>query len=66
MRRRGAPAHAPGDFGRRNGALRLDYVLPSTGMTPVGSGVFWPKKSDPDAAIPDGSDHHLVWVDLTL
>ncbi|WP_454257925.1 endonuclease/exonuclease/phosphatase family protein [Pseudoxanthomonas mexicana] len=66
MQRRGAPAHVTGDFGRRNGALRLDYVLPSTGLTPVGSGVFWPKKSDPDAAIADGSDHHLVWVDLTL
>ena len=64
IEKRGAPAHVTGDFGPKVGALRLDYVLPSTGLTPVGSGVFWPKKSDPDAAIADGSDHHLVWVDL--
>ncbi|MCH6484193.1 endonuclease/exonuclease/phosphatase family protein [Pseudoxanthomonas sp. LH2527] len=66
MQRRGAPAHVTGDFGRRNGALRLDYVLPSTGFALTGSGVFWPKKGHPDAAIADGSDHHLVWVDLSL
>ncbi|MBL8256397.1 MAG: endonuclease/exonuclease/phosphatase family protein [Pseudoxanthomonas mexicana] len=66
IQRRGAPAHVTGDFGRRNGALRLDYVLPSTGFALTGSGVFWPKKDHPDAAIADGSDHHLVWVDLTL
>ncbi|TQM17937.1 endonuclease/exonuclease/phosphatase family protein [Pseudoxanthomonas sp. 3HH-4] len=66
LQRRGAPAHVTGDFGRRNGALRLDYVLPSTGFALTGSGVFWPKKDHPDAAIADGSDHHLVWVDLTL
>jgi endonuclease/exonuclease/phosphatase family metal-dependent hydrolase len=66
LKRQGAPAHVTGDFGRRNGALRLDYVLPSTGFSLEGSGVFWPKKDHPDAAIADGSDHHLVWVDLTL
>jgi len=66
LQRRGAPAHVTGDFGRRNGALRLDYVLPSTGFALTGSGVFWPKKDHPDAAIADGSDHHLVWVDLAL
>ena len=63
---RGAPAHVTGDFGPRNGAMRLDYVLPSTGFALRGSGVFWPAKADPDAAIADGSDHHLVWVDLEL
>ncbi|HVK51227.1 MAG TPA: endonuclease/exonuclease/phosphatase family protein [Pseudoxanthomonas sp.] len=62
--RRGAPAHVTGDFGPRNGAMRLDYVLPSTGFALIGNGVFWPKKSDADAAIADGSDHHLVWVDV--
>ena len=65
LQRRGAPAHVTGDFGPRAGAMRLDYVLPSTGFALVGSGVYWPKKADPDAAIADGSDHHLVWVDLT-
>lgn len=64
--RRGAPAHVTGDFGPRAGAMRLDYVLPSTGFEPRGSGVFWPASGDPAAAIADGSDHHLVWVDLGL
>ena len=65
LHRRGAPAHVTGDFGPRAGAMRLDYVLPSTGFALIGSGVYWPKKADPDAAIADGSDHHLVWVDVT-
>ena len=66
LARRGAPAHVTGDFGPRAGAMRLDYVLPSTGFELRGSGVFWPPSSDPAAAIADGSDHHLVWVDLML
>ena len=53
-----------GDFGPNVGALRLDYVLPSTGFVLAGSGVFWPAPGDADAAIADGSDHHPVWVDL--
>ncbi|TWH99055.1 endonuclease/exonuclease/phosphatase family protein [Luteimonas cucumeris] len=60
----GSPAHATGDFGGKVGTLRLDYVLPSTGQRVVGSGVFWPARGDADSAIADGSDHHLVWVDL--
>ena len=65
LARRGAPAHVTGDFGPRAGAMRLDYVLPSTGFALQGSGVFWPAAADPAAAIADGSDHHLVWVDLS-
>lgn len=64
IRHRGSPAHATGDFGPKVGTLRLDYVLPSVGFNVAGSGVFWPPQGDPDAAIADGSDHHLVWVDL--
>jgi len=62
--RRGAPQHATGDFGPRSGTMRLDYVLPSTGFSHVGSGVFWPAAGSAEAAIADGSDHHLVWVDV--
>jgi hypothetical protein len=51
-------------FRPRSGAMRLDYVLPSTGFALRGSGVFWPASDDPAAAIADGSDHHLVWVEL--
>lgn len=62
--RRGAPQHATGDFGPRSGTMRLDYVLPSTGLSYIGSGVFWPANDSPQAKIADGSDHHLVWVDV--
>ena len=62
--RRGAPQHATGDFGPRSGTMRLDYVLPSTGLCYIGSGVFWPANDSPQAKIADGSDHHLVWVDV--
>ena len=44
--------------------MRLDYVLPSTGFSYIGSGVFWPADGSAEAAIADGSDHHLVWVDV--
>lgn len=61
---RGSPMHATGDFGPKAGTMRLDYVLPSVGFAVKGSGVFWPAANTPEAAIADGSDHHLVWVDL--
>jgi endonuclease/exonuclease/phosphatase family metal-dependent hydrolase len=63
---RGSPQHVTGDFGPKAGAMRLDYVLPSTGFGLIDSGVFWPVRDSADAAIADGSDHHLVWVDLSL
>ncbi|MGH8061277.1 MAG: endonuclease/exonuclease/phosphatase family protein [Pseudoxanthomonas sp.] len=63
---RGSPQHVTGDFGPKAGAMRLDYVLPSTGFGFIDNGVFWPAHGSADAAIADGSDHHLVWVDLSL
>lgn len=65
LQRRSDPAHATGDFGPKVGTLRLDYVLPSVGFTVKRSGVFWPKPGDAEAAIIGGSDHRLVWVDLS-
>ncbi|WP_254775231.1 endonuclease/exonuclease/phosphatase family protein [Pseudoxanthomonas sp. GM95] len=62
--RKGAPEQVTGDFGPKSGAMRLDYVMPSVGFSYLGGGVFWPAKTDPRAAIADGSDHHLVWADL--
>src|SRR3546814_9021356 len=44
---RGAAAHATGDFGDKVGTLRLDYVLPSTGLRLVDSGGYWPASTDP-------------------
>ncbi len=61
---RGAAAHDTGSFGPRVGNLRIDYVLPSVGQRVTGTGVFWPPSSSPQAAIVDGTDHRLVWVDV--
>ncbi|UTV26722.1 endonuclease/exonuclease/phosphatase family protein [Photobacterium atrarenae] len=56
--------------------LRLDYVLPSSNLDVLQSGVFWPDKKDPlrhlicdEQGRPRaqaGSDHRLVWVDIRL
>ena len=50
------------------GGLRLDYVLPSQGVTVVGAGVLWPAApNDPLAAdLATASRHFPVWVDLKL
>ncbi|MET0329709.1 MAG: endonuclease/exonuclease/phosphatase family protein [Luteimonas sp.] len=61
---RGSAAHDTGSFGPRVGNLRLDYVLPSVGFSPVDSGVFWPRSDAPHGDIVDGTDHRLVWVDV--
>ena len=48
------------------GNLRVDYVLPSTGLEVVAAGVFWPPEGTPGAAWLDASDHRPVWIDITL
>jgi len=54
------------------GNLRVDYVLPSAGLTVTGAGVFWPEAASPLAWLvaggrdPASSDHRLVWVDVAL
>ncbi|MBX3422097.1 MAG: endonuclease/exonuclease/phosphatase family protein [Pirellulaceae bacterium] len=66
------PAYDTGDFNDRSvGNLRIDYVLPSTGLRIVDSGVVWPVLSGLDADVAgkwksllEASDHHMVWVDL--
>lgn len=62
--RTGDVAAHTGDFGASAGTLRLDYVLPSRNLRVRDGGVFWPASDSADAAIADGSDHHLVWLDL--
>ncbi len=64
LRRQGPPEQVTGDFGPKSGAMRLDYVLPSTGFEYLGGGIFWPASTNPHAKIADGSYHHLVWADL--
>ena len=48
------------------GNLRVDYVLPSTGLDVVAAGVFWPPEGTLEAAWLDASDHRPVWIDVTL
>ena len=46
------------------GNLRVDYVLPSHGLAPIGSAVYWP--TGELARLNDASDHHLVRVDVLV
>lgn len=64
--KRGDPTTHTGDFGSASGTLRLDYVLPSRQLTVKHSGVFWPLPESAQARFAEGSDHHLVWVDLSF
>ncbi|MFI9767894.1 endonuclease/exonuclease/phosphatase family protein [Streptomyces sp. NPDC052415] len=67
----GDPAHDTADFNdTAPGNLRVDYVLPSRGLTPGANGVFWPTSDDPLHRLVGGganvptSDHRLVWQDV--
>lgn len=66
----GDPSHDTGDFNDRNpGNLRIDFVLPSSGLKVLGGGVFWPSKEEMKSLpidVSDASDHHLVWIDIQL
>jgi hypothetical protein len=46
------------------GNLRADYVLPSWGLVPFSSAVYWP--TDELSRLNDASDHHLVRVDVLV
>lgn len=51
------------------GNIRVDYVLPSTGLQVLASQVFWPAPDEPGGDLMDpkvSSDHRLVWLDLDL
>ena len=48
------------------GNLRLDYLLPSDGLTIRGCGVFWPAANEDTHELVDVSDHRLVWLDISL
>jgi endonuclease/exonuclease/phosphatase family metal-dependent hydrolase len=62
---RGFAGHDTGAFSR-GVQFRVDYVLPSTGLGVVASGVFWPRAGTPGAEWIDASDHHMVWVDVAV
>ncbi|MGW6734071.1 endonuclease/exonuclease/phosphatase family protein [Streptomyces sp. NPDC055013] len=69
----GNPAYDTSDFGdTAPGNLRVDYVIPSRGLTPGANGVFWPTSDDPlyrlvgDGKTVPTSDHRLVWQDVRV
>ncbi|MCP4544952.1 MAG: endonuclease/exonuclease/phosphatase family protein [bacterium] len=66
----GAPDHFERHtVGWEGGGLRIDYILPSVDLTPIGGGVYWPaESSDPAGAARAelASDHHLTWLDIKL
>lgn len=58
----GDPAYDTSFFG-----LRIDYVLPSSDLTAINSGVFWPGNEEEGrewVANQAASDHLMVWVDV--
>lgn len=49
------------------GGLRVDYVLPSAGLTVTGAGLLWPAADDPFAeTLAKASRHAPVWVEVEL
>ncbi|WP_051208411.1 endonuclease/exonuclease/phosphatase family protein [Saccharospirillum impatiens] len=47
--------------------LRADYVLPSTQVPVIDTGVFWPGPGSPlNTAVEQASDHRPVWIDITV
>lgn len=53
------------------GNLRLDYVIPESGLKTVATGVFWPKNDERLFPLVGthpfpSSDHRLVWIDVAL
>lgn len=68
LTQKGNAAEDTGDFNDGNpGNLRCDFVLPSSDLEVVASGVFWPTKDQLEKIDKDlikASDHRLVWVDV--
>ena len=63
----GAHAHDTADFADHGGGpgnLRTDYLLPSTTLRVLASGVLWPLPDEPLHAAVGCSDHRLVWLEL--
>ncbi len=48
------------------GNLRVDYVLPSAGVSVVDAGVHWPAGQAADSTPQGHSRHHIVWADVLL
>ncbi len=63
----GDPGADTSDFNdERVGNLRIDYVLPSSGLKVAGCGVYWPPTEAEGHDLVSASDHRLVWLDIVL
>jgi endonuclease/exonuclease/phosphatase family metal-dependent hydrolase len=63
----GDPSTDTSDFNDEyTGNLRVDYVLPSRGLSIQGCGVYWPGEGEAGHELPAVSDHRLVWLDIEL
>jgi hypothetical protein len=61
----GDPAHVTANFtGEGHGCLRIDYALPSRGITVVEGGVFWPAPGEHGSDAVTASDHRPVWIEI--
>jgi endonuclease/exonuclease/phosphatase family metal-dependent hydrolase len=67
LRHTGNPGQDTSDFNDETvGNYRLDYLLPSKGLTVTSCGVYWPVQADPHFQEATFSDHRLVWIDIQL
>ncbi len=57
--------HATANFGKGR-QMRIDYVLPSRGLTLLDTGVFWPSRNDQQSQWVSATDHRLVWIEVEL
>ncbi|HET8903782.1 MAG TPA: endonuclease/exonuclease/phosphatase family protein [Saccharospirillum sp.] len=59
------PLSARGDDLTARWRLRADYVLPSTHLPVLDTGVFWPKPGSPlSQSVERASDHRPVWLNI--
>jgi 3-phytase/alkaline phosphatase D len=62
---RGNPEHVTSNFtGEGHGCLRIDYALPSKGLSVADGGVFWPPPGEPGSEAVSATDHRMVWIDV--
>lgn len=63
----GGAGPEPDDTAGFSGGVRVDYAVPSNfGLNVRNGSVFWPGSGDPIASALSASDHHLVYLNLTL
>lgn len=63
----GDPALDTAEYRRAPGNLRLDYILPATGLNVLDAGVVWPAPDDPLADAAGLASHRkLVWTRIAI